>query len=365
MLRFLLIFKLTSLLLLPASADMELLLTGLSREGKGGVFRVNYDPVRNTFDHPVRDHVADACLHGSWDHQRKLLWVSSNEKEQGVLLVFDYSTLPPTLKATARTDGRTACYVSFDPTGRKAWLANYGSTSVASIQLQPDPGTHLTVRTGSGPHPKRQTKPHPHSSHYIPEDNAVWVADLGTDEVIRYPVHPETGEILADQATVIRTTPGSGPRHVIPHPHLPVAYVTNELNSTVDVIRINDPKAGVIATASTLPGKDPNASNYVSTAAIHPNGRFLIVANRGDDSLAVFPLDENGLPAEAASLVPSGGAYPTFLTFNSDGNLLFVANQQGNNLTVFTCEAGEEKLQLEQINSLECVAPTWVGFRSE
>lgn len=362
--RFLLILGLTSATLPASITDMELLLTGLSREGKGGVFRVNYDPARNQFDLPIRDHAFDGCLHGSWDAERKQLWVAANEDHQGRLLVFDYRTLPPVLNAKVPTGGRTACYVSFDRSGQKAWLANYSSPDIASIQLNADTQAPLTVRTGSGSHPKRQGEPHPHSAHYVPEDDAVWVADLGTDEVVRYPVHPKTGALLTDKAIVIQTAPGAGPRHVVPHPHLPVAYVTNELNSTVAVIRINQPKAGVIATVSTV-NAGSASPNYISTAAVHPNGAFLVVANRGDDSLASIPLATDGLPSGEATQTPSGGAYPTFLTFSSDGKLLFVANQLGNNLTVFSCTLEEGQLQLQLINTLECVAPTWVGIRSK
>jgi 6-phosphogluconolactonase (cycloisomerase 2 family) len=64
------------------------------------------------------------------------------------------------------------------------------------------------------------------------------VVDLGTDTVSSYRFNATNGEaqLVGDR---VKTAPGAGPRHIIFHPNKPLAFVCNELNSTVNVYRVN------------------------------------------------------------------------------------------------------------------------------
>src|SRR6185369_16387161 len=70
-------------------------------------------------------------------------------------------------------------------------------------------------------------------------------------------------------------------------------YVNNELDSTVTVFT-HDPDTGVMSaveTVTTLPAGFTGA-NSTAHVQLTPDGRFLYVSNRGDDSLAIFRSDE-------------------------------------------------------------------------
>ena len=87
--------------------------------------------------------------------------------------------------------------------------------------------------------------------------------------------------------------PGAGPRHAAFHPHLPYAYVINELDSTITTFDY-DAERGVLdprQTISTLP-PDFSGANTTAEIAVAPSGQFLYGSNRGHDSIAIFAIDQ-------------------------------------------------------------------------
>lgn len=66
-----------------------------------------------------------------------------------------------------------------------------------------------------------------------------YVPDLGADLVRGYKWNEETGVMTPDAHLELELPPGSGPRHMVFHPKLPVAYVVNELLSTVSTCSVS------------------------------------------------------------------------------------------------------------------------------
>ena len=60
----------------------------------------------------------------------------------------------------------------------------------------------------------------------------------------------------------------------------------------------------------------------------------LWIANRGDDSIVTFAVDQMGLLSNP-SFTTSGGACPRHFTLDPSGQWLLVANQDTNNIVVF------------------------------
>jgi len=80
-------------------------------------------------------------------------------------------------------------------------------------------------------------------------------------------------------------------------------FAVNELSSTATSFAYDVKKGALkeIGTASTLP---PGFSgrNDVAETTVHPNGKFLYVSNRGNDSIAIFSIDLGN-----RTLAPVGG----------------------------------------------------------
>lgn len=71
---------------------------------------------------------------------------------------------------------------------------------------------------------------------------------------------------------------------------------------------------------------------------VHPNGRFVFVANRGLDSIATILWDEATETLEFAGTVPSRGDTPRNFQIYSTGSWLYVANQNSGTIERFAID---------------------------
>jgi 6-phosphogluconolactonase len=206
------------------------------------------------------------------------------------------------------TGGTKPCFVSVDPDGGVVAVANYGDGSVAIFSaaagdgaLHQAPVVHRNE--GRGPHHQRQKGPHAHCVRFA--YGRIYSTDLGTDEILVHSPHGAGGFY-----TALRLPPGEGPRHIVFHPNLPVAYVLTELGSSLFTLGVEtDGRLSELRRCSTLPAGFTGHS-LGGHLALGAHGR-LYASNRGDDSIAVFNLDDKGLP-ELAQIAPAGGKSPRF-----------------------------------------------------
>ena len=113
--------------------------------------------------------------------------------------------------------------------------------------------------------------------------------------------------------------------------------MAGELSSTVSALRI-DPQSGAlehVATRSTLPegwqGENTNADIHAT-----PDGRFVLVSNRGRDSLAVFAVDAATGALAPAGHQPTGGRTPRNFAIAPSGRWVLAANQNSDEIVVFS-----------------------------
>ena len=138
----------------------------------------------------------------------------------------------------AETGGRNGVHQAIDPGGRFMVVANYGAGNVAVLPIRPDgalaDAVQVVVLPGQpGPHRIEQTSSHPHHVVFDPSGRWVIVPDKGLDRVFVFRFDAATGKLTpSDQGAVIARA-GSGPRHAAFHPRLPVAWVVNEIASTI------------------------------------------------------------------------------------------------------------------------------------
>src|SRR6266480_1116667 len=171
--------------------------------------------------------------------------------------------------------GEDPCYLSFDKTGKYVLVANYSSGTIAVFPILADGrlGEHTAFvkdQGAAGPNKKHQEGPHAHWIETSPDNRFALVADLGLDEVLVYKFDASSGTLTPNEPAFARL------------------------------------KAG---TASTLP---PGFSgrNDVAEAAVHPNGKFLYVSNRGNDSMAILSIDPGNRTLAPARGIPTGGKEP-------------------------------------------------------
>ena len=246
------------------------------------------------------------------------------------------------------THGLAPCYASIEPQGRYCLVANYETGSLCVLPIRKDgplgEATDTVQFSGSGPNADRQEGPHAHMVTPSPvreadaqhHGNFILAVDLGTDRLMAFRLDQERGTLSPAATPWAQLPPGAGPRHLAFHPHRPLAYVINELQSTITVC-CYDGQQGEFAplqTVSTLPDGF-TGENLGAEIMVAPSGRFVYASNRGHDSMAIFAV---GPATGQLSLVgheSTHGRGPRTFTIDPTGTLLLVANQDTDTVVTF------------------------------
>jgi 6-phosphogluconolactonase len=238
------------------------------------------------------------------------------------------------------SEGAGPCNVAVDYKGKAVFVANYDGGSAASFRVLPGGGLSKAVSsfhyTGHGADPERQAAPHTHCTTVSRDNRYVLVNDLGLDRVSVYHLDPHTARLTPNTPPWYEALPASGPRSFAFDPSGRWAYSLNEIASTLDALAWDAEQGTLtrIQNISTLPEgfKGPNTA---ATVAVDSEGRFVYTSNRGDDSVAVFSIDDRKGTLKAIQHVSCGGKSPRHFALDPGNQWLLVANQDSSNIVVF------------------------------
>lgn len=261
-------------------------------------------------------------------------------------------------KATLVKDGSVpigdggAAHVSVSRDGRVAMTAQYGAGSTACFSL--DAEGSLIERTDLQEHPAgsgvvagRQETAHAHWTGTSPDGRFAFVPDLGLDKVVIYELDTKHGKLKPHGYGVC--PPGSGPRHMKFHPNGNIIYVLNELALSVTVFDY-DAQAGTMTplqTIETLPEsvKAKEVFNSSSEIRVHPSGKFVYAANRGNDTITVYSVDSSSGQLTLVEVEPIRGAWPRNFNLDPTGRWLLAAGQNTNSVSIFSVDQDTGELQ--------------------
>ncbi len=316
----------------PAPVILRIGSEASAREG-GGLYRVER---RGDGRWEVTDFVSAPGLNYTiWSRDRQRLYGTLSET--GELAVFRLVDDGRTrLETRVPALGTVSCHLVLSPDERFLYVANYGDGTLAEYRMEGGlPTTGRGIRhAGNGPTP-RQEGPHAHFVGFTPDGAYLAAVDLGIDAVLFYEYDPVAG-VKAPAAFRAELPPGTGPRHLVWRGEF--FFVAGELGSTVSSFRWrgNMPPER-IATISTLPD-GVNVENYPAAIRNSPDGRFLLVSNRGQNTLAVLTADGEG-QLRLLRTVPTGGDWPRDFAFEPDGRHLWVANERSGTICRFRYDA--------------------------
>jgi 6-phosphogluconolactonase len=268
--------------------------------------------------------------------------------------------------------GAYPCYITVDSKKRYAFAANHGNhEEVVTKSVRSVRGTYvakrvfdegsiamfpirkdgmleeccdITVLEGQSILDWFQWTAHPHSVFLDPTEKFLLSGDKGSDLIRVYRIDYEHGKL--EMTWEQQAQKGSGPRHIVFHPSLPVLYCNSEQNNTVhaylfdsDTGRMKDLDMAGTVPHNYLPTDTGDTFDHNQTAdiRIHKSGRFMYVSNRGHNSIAAYRLDNEG-KMNLAGIVPSGGEIPRAMNFDTTGNTLYVVNQRSGNIVKFTID---------------------------
>jgi 6-phosphogluconolactonase len=264
-----------------------------------------------------------------------------------------------------QSHGGAPCHMIVDHTEKHISVANYMGKTFCTFAIENGTIAPTPIQTiqhdGKGPH-KNQDTSHPHMFALSPNQKFALLCDLGLDKIFQYTYDAETGKLEVNpHAEYLEVDPGSGPRHIAFHPNGKIAYIINELNSTMlvcDYDYLNGTLAQPKQKVSTIPEGVSAEKCSGGEIEVTPDGKFVYVSNRGEsDSIGIFKLDENGHVALVEHQTTE--QFPRHFAILYD--LMLVANQNSNTVQVFRRDADTGLLQyVSSIGGLEkpvCVLP--------
>ncbi len=275
-------------------------------------------------------------------HPTKKYLYSITEGDPGIITALRIDDVTKKLSFMNRVSsgGRGPCHLTVSADGNRLFVANYVSGSAASIPINSDGTLGEPVQSiqhsGCGPNMERQEGSHVHSMNLSPDQRFAYVADLGIDKVVIYPLDPETGAMIEDKSFCFDGRPGSGPRHLAFHTSGRFVYLINELDNTVTTLQYEEKsgKLSEIQTISTLPD-GIFCKTKTAEVKVHPSGRFLYGSNRGDDSIVIYKIDQDSGVLTLAGFMHAGIDEPRHFNIDPSGDFCIVGNQDTNTIALF------------------------------
>lgn len=268
----------------------------------------------------------------------KISAFSFNQKQQNL-----------TVLNSSESFGNHPCYIGLDKNEKLLAVANYASGNFSVYEIDTKGSLHFkqsVAHIGSSVDKSRQTSAHVHSMLFHPNGKQLLVADLGTDKIHIYDVdYSSTTPITPANPAYFKVTAGSGPRHMAIHPNGKVLYVVHELTGEIGVYLYDD---GKITHTSSLSLTSPTFNGHVQAAEVRltSDGKFVYVSNRGTaNDISVFEIGLEG-QLHLIQRIATGGKTPRNFNFSSDERFLFVANQDSNEIRVFTRDVLTGRLKM-------------------
>jgi len=244
-------------------------------------------------------------------------------------------------------------------------LVDEGSVAVLALDGAGDPTGRVLVRPHtrvSGVDGWRQGSPHPHGVAVSKLSGILAVADRGGDTVSTYRVgsHGESIELLAEHVVA----GGQGPRTLAFAPDGETLIVTSELEPFVS--RYIAHSRGTLEHVETVPSvtrlpedrSDFYALPHPSGLAISRDGQFAYVLNRGEDTIAQFELSAGGL--RLIRVLSSEGSAPWCAAISPDGRHLLVGNKGSSSISVFDID--DQAGMPRWVQSTEVPNPASIAF---
>jgi 6-phosphogluconolactonase len=328
----------------------------------GGIYLFRIDPVSAAL---TQLQVTDDIRNPTWlavnPAQTRLYAVSEIDNYEGtrsgavVSYSIDGATLQIKRLGAVSSRGTSPAHISVHPSGKFVFVANYGGGNVAVFPVGPDgalaEATDIRPSVGQRHHARAADDPpgqfsfsdhdgpHLHMVAADPSGQFVIANDAGLDLTLVWRFDSQAGRLLPADVPVVAAPAGSAPRHFVFHPNGRVFYNLYEHDAKVAVYDY-DASRGALKlkqTVSSLPPKFAG-SNLSSELIITGDGRYLYVANRLHNAIAIFAVADDGqLRTISETWVHADS--PRALSLDPSGAFLYSCNQRGDSITSFRVNA--------------------------
>lgn len=299
------------------------------------------------------------------DRGQRWLYASHGDGDVVTACRIDPQSRKLTLLNQQPSHGDNGPHLTVDPSDQYVICANGPGIVVLPINADGSlaPATDAVVPPGKeGPYKREQgLGAHPHQVLFDTSGRFLLSPDKGVDATHVYRLDLATGKLVPNEPPAVKARYGAGPRHLAFHPSRPLAYLINELDSTVTTCRW-DGVRGALTPVHIIPSTPATfvGDNTGAEIAVAPSGKFVYVSNRGHDSIATFAVNATDGTLAPVGWEPIQGSKPRFFTLDPTGTMLYVANEDSDTIVAFRLDASHGQPrptgQVIRTGSPSCIA---------
>lgn len=260
----------------------------------------------------------------------------SRAAERGSVSSFKFDGQRLSLVSQRLTGAANPVYVALDKTEQWLLSGSYTGGGAAAFPLmengQIGAAAQVLLFQDSSIRPQQKSA-HVHSVNFSPDQQFVYLPDLGADKIRRFNFNASSPMPLSKE-TYSATPAGSGPRHMAFHPNGRFAYCISELSGAVTAYLLSN---GRLDSIQEIKLHQQFYQAY-SSADIHlsPDGLFLYASNRGkENNIAILRLDPSTGLLSTVGYQSTEGEHPRNFTIDPTGKFLLVANEYSGDVIVF------------------------------
>jgi 6-phosphogluconolactonase len=230
--------------------------------------------------------------------------------------------------------------LAVDRSGRWLLGASYGGHLMSVSPIKADGTVSIAASVIS-------TGKNAHAAVVDVSNRHVFVTNLGNDQIMQFKFDSNTGRVSPNAEPLMQTRPGSGPRHLIFHPDGRHAYLSNELDGSVDLLSYDgqNGRLSPLKSWSILPDGfigQPWAADLHLT----PDGRFLYTSERHSSTIGMWSIDMNSGELSLLGYEPTE-KQPRGFQIDPTGRWLLVVGQLSNALSVYKIDDQTGRLMLQ------------------
>ncbi|AEV95068.1 lactonase family protein [Pediococcus claussenii] len=322
----------------------EILFGTYTKKNSQGIYKMKLNTETKTLNHRALVAKISNPTYITKSKQNFIYAVDKYNNDGGVAVI-DTNATPAQVVQHVVQPGTPPAYVTVTSDQKYVLDANYHEGTLHSYAIKKSgilEPVDTFSNTGKGPRPE-QDGSHLHFVDETPDGKLV-ACDLGTDQVFVL----DFNDGLFSVASTYQTESGFGPRHIVFAPNSNTAYLVGELSSQVEVLSYSAGQLKHIQIVKTIP-ETYTEHNGAAAIRISADGRFLYVSNRGFNTIAVFSINSDHTLNEIQNITTEGD-FPRDFNFNSDQSFVICANQETDNVTLYTRNADDGKLTAVQKN---------------
>ncbi len=235
--------------------------------------------------------------------------------------------------------GLRPCYLQVDSANEYLVSAGYYDGKLTISRINPDGTvgevTDEVFMKSPGSIISRNNRCHVNCALFTPDEKHILAVDLGMDQIKVYEFDRTQGKIALKD--IIRCEIDSGPKHIIFSNNKKYIYLTHENANMVTEYAYfmgrKGPAFEKLDQQSTLPSKFTE-DNCAVTLKITDDDKYLFVTNSGDNSVAIYEIDQEK-KMEKLCVLPVSGIYPRDIYLFPDNKHFVSINQESDSITVF------------------------------